>query len=438
MLKYYYINLNKNQNPKGSRMARMTNAILRTRTLATAAVFVFALFFGALSPRIVSAGQILDRSLMVSSTQESDITTDGAGSDVSNIPGHPNNGTMVDHTYTFRPYTVSNLRSFTLEYCDGAFGYLGAGPCATDPNGFDASAWNGGVAVVSVNGINPVNYTVTSTSTNYLTLISASQTAIAATTDLVTVVFAATTTNHFQNPNSTYVGTGAGQNPTGTYFARINTYSDNAAAVMVDEGTVTNNVMESISIYTRVQEVLNFSVEGDDAGDGATAPGTACDPLTASGSITIGDSNFALASNTAYYGKSYFRLSTNSSYGTNVFYSGNTLTSGATAIIDPVGTVQTPSTPGTEQFGMAFDPSDSGGSIFEGNASALASALEYDNSTVGYAFDVTSVSNPVVVAASTDVVECETGALKYVANISGDSEAGIYTTKINYIAAPSY
>lgn len=419
-------------------MAQLRTIMTRTNALTAASVLLLAIILGAVPLQRVAAGSINDRSLMVSSSQESDNTTDGAGIDVSNIPGHPNNGTMVDHTYTFKPYVVSNLQSFTIEYCDAPFGYIGAGACATDPNGFDASAWNAGTAVVRVNGINPVNYTVTSTSTNYLTLVGASASTITAITDIITIQFTATVGDHFQNPDSTYVGGGANQHPTGTYFAHVSTFSDNGAATLVDEGTVTNNITESISIYTRVQETLNFSVEGDDANDGATVPGATCSPLVASGAITMGDANFALATNLAYNAKSYFRLATNSSNGATVYYTGATLTSGSADTITPIGVAAVASTPGTEQFGLAFDSTDASGQIWTGQTTALAPIAAYGNNATGFAYDGTSNINPVVLAASTGVVTCETGALEYVANIDDDTEAGIYTAKINYIASPSY
>jgi hypothetical protein len=418
-------------------MAQIKKVLRRSNALAAAGVFLLATIISVIPYERVSAGLITSRSLMVSSTQASDDVLDGADENVSTIPGHPNNGTMVDHMYSFKPYSVTDLQSFTIEYCDEAFGYLGAGACATDPNGFDASAWNAGTAVVRVNNLNPLNYTVTATGTNYLTLTGVTAVDITAVTDVVTIDFTATANDHFQNPDSSYIGGGAGQHPTGTYFAHISSYSDNAAAVLVDEGTVTNNITESISIYTRVQETLNFSVEGDDANDGATPANATCDPLTASGLIRMGDSNYALDYGMAYFAKSYFRLATNSSYGATVYYSGETLTSGGDSIT-AIGPAQTASAPNNEQFGMAFDTTDADGDIWESQVTALTPVAAYDNNTLGYAFDDSSFNAPVVLAASSDVVRCETGALEYVANITEDTEAGIYTTKINYISAPSY
>jgi len=61
-------------------------------------------------------------------------------------------------------------------------------------------------------------------------------------------------------------------------------------------------------------------------------------------------------------------------------------------------------------------------------------------STAGstFAFDTNSNTIPTPFASGTDVVDCVTGKMRYVANIAATTPAGIYTTKINYIAAPQY
>ena len=56
-----------------------------------------------------------------------------------------------------------------------------------------------------------------------------------------------------------------------------------------------------------------------------------------------------------------------------------------------------------------------------------------------YAFDETSQQIPVALATeSTEVVDCVTAKMRYIANIAATTPAGIYTTKINYIASPQY
>lgn len=56
-----------------------------------------------------------------------------------------------------------------------------------------------------------------------------------------------------------------------------------------------------------------------------------------------------------------------------------------------------------------------------------------------FAFDPLSDTVPVAIASEPDqVVDCVTAKMRYVANIAATTPAGIYTTKINYIAAPQY
>ncbi len=56
-----------------------------------------------------------------------------------------------------------------------------------------------------------------------------------------------------------------------------------------------------------------------------------------------------------------------------------------------------------------------------------------------FAFDAGSNLIPVPIAQeSTKVVDCASAKVRYIANIAATTPAGIYTTKINYIAAPQY
>lgn len=56
-----------------------------------------------------------------------------------------------------------------------------------------------------------------------------------------------------------------------------------------------------------------------------------------------------------------------------------------------------------------------------------------------FAFDTASNLTPTPIATEgSQVVDCVTGKMRYIANIAATTPAGIYTTKINYIAAPQY
>lgn len=62
-----------------------------------------------------------------------------------------------------------------------------------------------------------------------------------------------------------------------------------------------------------------------------------------------------------------------------------------------------------------------------------------DPISTSFAFDETSNLIPVPMASQdSQVVDCVTGKVNYIANIAATTPAGIYTTKVNYIASPQY
>jgi hypothetical protein len=59
--------------------------------------------------------------------------------------------------------------------------------------------------------------------------------------------------------------------------------------------------------------------------------------------------------------------------------------------------------------------------------------------TPKYAFNANADTYAIPIATeSTDVVNCITAKMTYIANIAATTPAGIYTTKINYVASPQY
>lgn len=63
----------------------------------------------------------------------------------------------------------------------------------------------------------------------------------------------------------------------------------------------------------------------------------------------------------------------------------------------------------------------------------------YDTTNAQFAFDPMSDTIPAPIASeSSQVVDCVTAKVRYIGNIAATTPAGIYTTKINYIAAPQY
>lgn len=217
--------------------------------------------------------------------------------------------------------------------------------------------------------------------------------------------------------------------------------------------------------------------------------------------LELGDQNAesSLSVSHTYSTHSYWRLSSNSSAGATVYYSGHTLSNTVGDEIDPIGPTKASPAKGAEQFGLALantsnaadtgygadtsgsplhqdfsvsyaqeatyeNAADNGKTSIDtagltadgviGNASwhtprlfPLVAASNYNDGTGGvdssistqFAFDPLSDTIPVPLATEdTDVVDCVTGKMRYIANIAATTPAGIYTTKINYIAAPQY
>jgi len=65
--------------------------------------------------------------------------------------------------------------------------------------------------------------------------------------------------------------------------------------------------------------------------------------------------------------------------------------------------------------------------------------LSPGDTNASFAFDSMSDTIPAAIATeSSQVVDCVTAKMRYIGNIAATTPAGIYTTKINYIAAPQY
>jgi len=71
--------------------------------------------------------------------------------------------------------------------------------------------------------------------------------------------------------------------------------------------------------------------------------------------------------------------------------------------------------------------------------SGVSGSSATPDTKAAFAFDSMSDTVPAEIATESDqVVDCVTAKMRYVANIAATTPAGIYTTKINYIAAPQY
>lgn len=268
---------------------------------------------------------------------------------------------------------------------------------------------------------------------------------------------------------------------------------------IVDGGVTVANVMtDSIHITTKVLETMAFSVgtrnrdnaelncanypdqAAIDAGcEGAADAGLVhgkCDPVKAynNNRLDLGNPNAenSLETGKAWDAYSYWRLSSNSSGGATVYYSGNTLQNTVGDSIKDMPT-EAASTPGTEQFGLGFVDagSDTPATDFTGSPSRSFPFKTLDTQTTApydtlatqpmsqgydeaagtiddghagpgdakFKFLKSSLTIPEPIAQENDqVISCATAKMRYVGNIGADTPAGVYTTKINYLAAPQY
>jgi len=321
---------------------------------------------------------------------------------------------------------------------------------------------------------------------NFITLTS--ETGIAPTSNtLIRIVFKASETNYITNPGS------------GAFFVKMNTYDtddtdEHIPAVsaennehIIDGGVTVANVMtDSIHITTKVLETMAFSVgtrnrdtvkinvNGEPGYEGGSAVHGTCDPIqTVNGNrLQLGNPNaeYSLETGRTWDVYSYWRLSSNSSGGATVYYSGNTLANTVGDEIAEIGETASASTQGTEQFGLGFvDATSNDQGKFHQDfidlvgsqplrykmpgliSDNLLPSADYANGdgkinpdgtetgTATFAFVKSSNSVPAVIATnSTSVISCATAKMRYIANIGADTPAGVYTTKINYLAAPQY
>ncbi len=308
---------------------------------------------------------------------------------------------------------------------------------------------------------------------NFITLKNSTGITPAANTQ-IKLVFKASETNHITNPGSK------------EFFVKINSYnsasdldhipqSPSATNVNIIDGgvTVANVMTDSIHITTKVLETMSFSVGTSNPDTTVKADpddhGT-CEPIdTPDGNrLQLGNDNaeFSLETGRGYDVKSFWRLSSNSSGGATVYYSGETLANTVGDVIAPASGTGEVSQPGKEQFGLAFMTHDGVSASFQTKITAeplrykapsilpLSKTAVYDQGngtlddgdgdagTARFAFDRDSLLTPVAIASNTgvdsQVLSCATAQMRYVANIAADTPAGVYTTKINYLAAPQY
>ncbi|MEN9551775.1 MAG: hypothetical protein RI935_152 [Candidatus Parcubacteria bacterium] len=217
--------------------------------------------------------------------------------------------------------------------------------------------------------------------------------------------------------NATFGATGVSQitNP-GT----PGTYEITIAGTFGDTGSISTYIVpdDTVSMTGTVQQSLTFTISTTTIYFGNLSSGGA---KFASSTNTAGDSAETIAHTLA--------ISTNAPFGFAITVRGDTLTSQQNSLntITAIGAVAASSTPGTEQF--AIRATESGGT-------GVTVDDTYRFST-SYGFDASS-STPSLFATGSGVTNTSTLSLRYLANVAGITEAGIYAANLTYVATANF
>jgi hypothetical protein len=388
-----------------------------------------------------SAAMVTSRSLTLSSSANGSVSTA--------TPGDGGNGLKAKHTVSFTMATNNaTLGSIALIYCDNPIPQT-ACTSSTATTGNESNLTSATVTGAGGTGWALDTTTNNPTITGYGTcngatttrsncvLLKPSSTAPNTGSPTITIAYGGGASNYVTNPTT----------DNNTFYVRIVAFSGTYATV-VDNGSVASSTAQQIDITAKVQETLNFSV-----GSTVTSPTAsgACTPFSDTGALTLGDSNGVLNFTQAYDAHSYFRVSTNANGGTGIYYAGDTLkNSTGTGTIASIGTTAggTSSAPGTAQFGLALDSSDTQGTSgysftnltpkTSPNDFGSGSGTITNAGTAKFQFDTASLTTPVQIASASGPVTCDTGSVRYLGNISTTIPPGIYTTTITYLAVPTY
>ncbi len=434
----------------------------RVTALCAVLLLLAGLAIPVIVPDQVRAGALATRSLTLSSSAIGTIDP-GSGTE-----GQGGNGAKAKHTMKFTMATSTpTIGSILIMYCTSP---VPQASCTTPTN---LTAQN--LAAATVTGLSGTQAFTLDTATansainsalpaslgvcNGATTVRLNCVAVKRTTNVteaagalnVTVAYGGGASDYITNPSTVNY----------SFYARVFVFSGAGASAwtgLVDSGGVAASTAQQITITARVQERLDFSV-----GASPTAPGSSCTAFSDPGALNLGDpsNGYTLSTGQTWTTHSYFRVDSNTSNGTVISYSGDTLKNGSntiTAINAGTPTLNgTKTALGTRQFGLAIDRLDtqtgSGYSFTDlarndgTNISGYLFDYSFGEGTVvgdsgageaRWQFDTGSITSPKPIAFSTQGVTCDTGSVRYMANISTNTPAGIYTTTITYIATGTY
>lgn len=408
-------------------MSKTQSFVSRSGAVAAAAILTMA----ALLPTALMLGradalQVTDRSIRLSNSAT------GA--------------TSVEYTIQFTLETAStNLEGIVVDICSGNTSPL-IGTACSAPTSF---SWQGSPTIVSatVGGDNIAGWTIgTQNSNRTLTLTDATGVATAV-NDVATIVVSGVA-----NPSDVDVVTGGNQ--VGTFYGRMLTFNDSTqvasyaptngtnATGVVDFGGAAMSTTTDLTVTARVQESLTFCVY-------TNSPQTSCASATNSG-ISIPNATTPLSSSSVQTASAYFGLASNALSGVNVrMWSNNgadgVLESGTYSItafgpaVDDACTADSTNS-GVEQFGMRIVPGTSVTASAPYNCAAGNHGWDADNAAGAGANDTTTVGSSYgdTVATTGGASDFSESQMEFAAKSALTTEAGIYTSDLNFIATGTY
>ena len=356
----------------------------------TSLYLVFALvlmFAGGVLPQIAYAAALLNKSDTMSSQKVS---------------------TASDHTIVFRTPTGVDASTDTITI--------------TIPSGFTTSSFDFADVDLAHSAGSQSNCTAPTYSTDETLAASASGTAwgAALSGSVLTLTPETDATTGEIATNACVrikIGTNATTGATGdtqiTNHASAASYTISIAGVFGDTGDIVINILtdDQVAVSATVDESLTFTISDNSIGFGTL---TSADDFFANGAGT-GSATEAEAHTLV--------VGTNASNGYTMTINGATLTSGSSTIT-AIGSSNTASATGTEQFGIRATASGGSGAV---SAPYAAS---------GFAFDTAAF--PDEVAAATSASANTTYSMRYLANITAQTEAGAYTATLTYVATANF
>lgn len=433
--------------------------VFQAAVLASTALLPALLLSGS-----ASAAQLQNRFVDMSSKLSSVPSVDGSGRDGGDAFGQD-----VTYTIGFDVPTNVNIGAIAVEFCSDSPILLDT---CTAPTGMDVDTTGTVANQVGVGGFtkhalsDPNLFVISDGTPDAIT----SDTADTRSVDGRTVADPDVMFDIEGITNST---------TTGTFYARITTYSSDAdlpSATWVstttnatngigaydDDGSVALAVANHLTVTARVQEVLQFCI-GTETGStvtfGTPTPAEDCGDVSGTAlSLGVVDSNTVQNTNDGDIANDGVMLvRTNASDGVAIFYKSEQDTSSGklkiageacsgTNLDDPcfnsAGTTAAAISAGTESFGMTLysKDEDSGGAT-----NNLTCTADYDGGTQACtgtstpdAFAWDDTQNFDTIASSTDPVDDEKAKINFAATAAPTTPTGLYTVTANFVATATY